>query len=69
MTLKAEKNHIDALRPAVDSADGKGPINESVLRLARLVGKQIARERFEKDASNETRRRSTRQANKDKEPT
>jgi hypothetical protein len=69
MILKAEKIQIDALRPAVDSADGKGPINESILRLARLVGKQIARERFEKDASKETRRRSTRQANKDEEPT
>ncbi|MBV8922228.1 hypothetical protein [Bradyrhizobium sp.] len=61
MTLKAKKIQIDALRPAVDSANGKGPINESVLRLARLVGKQIARERFEKGrVEGETRQTRTR---------
>jgi hypothetical protein len=69
MILKAEKILREASGPAVGSADGKGPINGSLLRLARLIGKQIAREHFEKDASKKTRRRLTREAKRTKEST
>jgi hypothetical protein len=34
MILKAEKTLLEASGPAVGSADGKGPINGSLLRLA-----------------------------------
>jgi hypothetical protein len=39
MILKAEKILREASGPAAGSADGKGPINGSLLRLARLIGK------------------------------
>jgi hypothetical protein len=48
MASRDAKIRIEALGPPDKTAAGNSRIDESVLRLARLIGRQMAREDFER---------------------
>ena len=48
MAFKDKKIRIEAFGPAGKPAAEAGRIDESLLRLARLIGRQMAREDFER---------------------
>ncbi len=56
MPARREKLQIEFFLPEGDSAPGEDRINEAVRRLARLIGRQMAREQFERRQLVEQRR-------------
>ena len=54
MAFKNKDVRIDSFVPENRPAAGKNLIDESVLRLARLIGRQIAREDFERQRAEAT---------------
>ncbi|UVO28558.1 hypothetical protein [Bradyrhizobium arachidis] len=55
MAFKNEHTRIEAFGSADKPAAGKNLVDESVLHLARLIGRQIAREEFERRHGKATR--------------
>jgi len=54
MAFKNKDVRINAFAPENRRAAGKNLIDESVLRLARLIGRQIAREDYERQRAKVT---------------
>jgi hypothetical protein len=55
MVFKSKQLRIKAFGSADEPVVGKNRVDESVLHLARLIGRQIAREEFERQHGKPTR--------------
>jgi hypothetical protein len=68
MALKRDRISIEVYGPVATPAtarNGAGRADEAVLTLARLIGRQIARERFERKMARERRAQGKRPAGLD----
>lgn len=57
MALEDAKTRIEVFGAPAQAAPGSNRIDESVLRLARLIGRQMAREEFDRQRAKATRGR------------
>lgn len=68
MALKRDRISIEVFRPSAvqeSARNGASRADEAVLILARLIGRQIAREQFERKIALERRAQKKHKANRD----